>query len=339
MSLAQFKEEFIETLLSFAWRQWGQMGVSAHVPKTDSWSVDPEALILFSIEIGRLEARIFDEILDWCICNSRLINIQRMRNLAKRDPHYPVVLLSSVVETVRRHSGNRAWKAIDPDRVAGAGTRPLFMSSEGLETLPGQKRDPVFDSYGFVRSPCIPSKKSAPPLAQTPFNLVFKLRGIFGISSRAEIIRYLMLRKGVEANAATIADAAGFAKRNINESLNDLAFAGVVRVRDQGNEKIYSLPMDAWLNLLGINNSDIPAWVAWPHLFRALSGIFSWLIKPETLSLSPYLQSSETRNLMREIRRDLAAANVNITDDSQFPGESYLSVFIADIKNIMADFI
>ena len=337
MSLAQFKEEFIETLLSFVWRQLGQMGVSAHISKADSWSVDPEALVLFSIEIGRMEARMFDEILDWCICNSRLINIQRMRNLAKRDPYYSVVLLSSVVETVRQHSGNRAWKAMEPDQVNSTGTRPLFMSSGGLEPLPAQQRDPIFDSYGFVRSPYTPSIKSAPPLVQTPFNLTFKLRGIFGISSRAEIIRYLLMRKGAETNAAAIADAAGFAKRNIIESLNDLASAGAVRVRNQGNEKIYSLPVDGWLNLLGINNADIPAWVAWSNLFRALSRIFSWLIKPETLSLSPYLQSSEARSLIKEIRPDLAASHFDITDDSQYLGEAYFPEFATDIKNVLAE--
>jgi len=337
MSLAQLKKEFNETLLSFAWRQWGQMGVSAHVSKADSWTVDPEALLLFSIEIGRLEARMFDEIMDWCIRNSRLINIQRLRNLAKRDPYYPVVLLSSIVETVRRYSGNRAWKAIKPDRVASTGTRPLLMSSEEPESLPVQRRDPIFDSYGFVRSPYVPSKKSVPPLARAPFNLDFKLRGIFGISSRAEIIRYLLLRKGAEANAAAIADAAGFAKRNIIESLNDLASAGVVRVRNQGNEKIYSLPVDDWLSLLGICNSDITDWVAWPSMFRALSMIFSWLIKPETLSLSPYLLSSGARSLIREIRPDLTAANFNITDDSRFLGEAYFPVFAADIKNVLAE--
>lgn len=337
MSLAQFRQEFIETLLSFAWRQWGQMGVSAHIPKADSWAVDPEALILFSIEIGRLEARVFDEILDWCIRNSRLINIQRLRNLANRDPHYPVVLLSSVVETVRRYSGNRAWKAIKPDRVASMGARPLFMSSKGLKSLPVHRRDPIFASYGFVRSPYVPSKKSVSPLARAPFNLTFKLRGIFGISSRAEIIRYLLLRKGAEANAAAIADAAGFAKRNVIESLNDLTSAGAVRVRNQGNEKIYSLPVEGWLNLLAIRNADIPAWIAWANLFRALSRIISWLNKPDTLSLSPYLLSSEARSLIREIRSDLAAANSNITDDSGFLGETYFPVFAADIKNVLAE--
>lgn len=52
----------------------------------DHWAADPEALILFTLQIGRRDPRLFDEVLDWVALNQKVLSLQRLRNLAARFP-------------------------------------------------------------------------------------------------------------------------------------------------------------------------------------------------------------------------------------------------------------
>jgi hypothetical protein len=89
MQISEIRDKVSQGLLDFAWRQWAQVGVSATVEGADRWAVDPEALILFTIGIGRRDPRLFDEMLDWMAFNHELLSTQRLRNLARRFPCLP----------------------------------------------------------------------------------------------------------------------------------------------------------------------------------------------------------------------------------------------------------
>jgi hypothetical protein len=58
MQISEIRDKVSQGLLDFAWRQWAQVGVSATVEGADRWAVDPEALILFTIGIGRRDPRL-----------------------------------------------------------------------------------------------------------------------------------------------------------------------------------------------------------------------------------------------------------------------------------------
>src|ERR1700683_72499 len=86
MLLSELRERVRQGFLEFAWRQWAQMGVPANIAGFDRWAIDPEALIVFTIEVARRDPRLFDEMLDWLAENRRLLTIQRLRNLSVRLP-------------------------------------------------------------------------------------------------------------------------------------------------------------------------------------------------------------------------------------------------------------
>ena len=65
MSQKEFKHFFLENILNFLWRQWSSLGVAGGARSDDEWVIDPEALLLFSIEMSRYEPRLFDEAVDW----------------------------------------------------------------------------------------------------------------------------------------------------------------------------------------------------------------------------------------------------------------------------------
>src|SRR5215211_5161481 len=49
---------------AFAWDEWAQLGVFAEPKRTSPWAADPEALILLSLQVGRVDPRLFDAVLD-----------------------------------------------------------------------------------------------------------------------------------------------------------------------------------------------------------------------------------------------------------------------------------
>ena len=88
--------------------------------------------------------------------------------------------------------------------------------------------DEAFLTVGLVKPTTEPSKKSLPPDPDTPINFAFRMRHLFGLGSRAEIVRYLVTTPVTDASALGIADAAAYAKRNVNETLTSLVASGIV---------------------------------------------------------------------------------------------------------------
>lgn len=81
MPISALRETVRRELVGFAWDQWAQLGVFGHTERRDRATADPEALLLFTLEVGRDDPRLFDEVLDWLLTNQGLISVQRLRNL------------------------------------------------------------------------------------------------------------------------------------------------------------------------------------------------------------------------------------------------------------------
>lgn len=100
-SLINFKDQLLESLLRFLWRQWSALGVAGYARSDDNWMIDPEALLLFSTEVARHDARLFDEIFDWLRVNGGWINLQRLGRMQKEGE----LGQPSVMAALARHDG------------------------------------------------------------------------------------------------------------------------------------------------------------------------------------------------------------------------------------------
>lgn len=216
MQISQFRAQVSQGLLDFAWRQWAQIGVSATVEGADRWAVDPEALILFTIGIGRREPRLFDEMLDWMAFNRDLLSMQRLRNLAARYP-LPSGLVAAVIAWTRQAVPAKWLVSAQADPVRER--EPVF-SPDVLAFV--SQTDPTFALHGFIRPQAARTGKSHQPDPALPVNLSFRLRNLLGPGGRAEVMRVLLTRKDGPLDAARIADEAAFAKRNISDVLVSL---------------------------------------------------------------------------------------------------------------------
>src|SRR6266542_1497508 len=236
MSISALRDRVRKELLEFSWSQWAQLGLSAHTTRSDRWVVDPETLVLFTAEVARRDPRLFDEVLDWMSLNGRLLSLQRLRNLTGRFP-IDRKLVDAVVAWVGESTPSLHWsKAGQHGNSRRAKGVPLF--SPDVASFVGEA-DPFFSRHGYVRTRVNRSRKANEPDVRAPVNFAFQLRLILGPGSRSEIMRILLTAADGPLDAARIADEAGFAKRNVHETLTALVGSGVVKARWSGNERVF----------------------------------------------------------------------------------------------------
>ncbi|MGH3278768.1 MAG: hypothetical protein ACRDNW_06485 [Trebonia sp.] len=338
MLISEIRDRMRQGLLDFAWRQWSQIGVSSSAAGDDWSAIDPEALILFTAEVARHDPRLFDEMLDWIALNYRLLSMQRLRNLTSRFP-VDARLVTAVIAWGRESDPAPLAPVADKRRrdaghLAPAPDEPHVFSSDVLGFIPVP--DPIFAEHGFVRPVAVRSGKSREPDVSRPANLAFRLRDMFGPGGRAEVMRVLLSYSSGQLDAARIASEAGFAKRNVSESLVSLAAAGVIQARWAGNERHFTARRDSWAAVFGLDSAaGLPSFTSWVHLLPAALQISMWLNEEAGTQDSEYLLSSQARNLMDRVARDLELADIQFARSHQATGTGYLRAFADETAAIL----
>jgi hypothetical protein len=294
--------EIVADLRELAWDQWAQLGVSAGAPRRrEERAADPEALILFTLEIGRSDPRLFDEVLDWLALNEPLVSVHRLRNLCA-SPMDRTLVNSALDWTAAAR--RRALRSASQTDIP---LEPLFPS---LPT-PRENLDPAFSRHGLARSSLQRSKKSRPPRLHDPISFAFRLRRLLGVGVRAEVVRALLTIRAPRLSGKVITASAAFAQRNVREGLTQLHEAGVIDIADVADDRLYSIRQEDWAALLRFPTTPgLPFHYDWIPAYRALTRIARWLQQPGLDALSPYLRASQARTLITEIEADLRYVGV-----------------------------
>ena len=255
-----------DQLVAFAWDEWAQIGVLATPHRRSPWAQDPEALIVFTLEVARADARLFDELMDWLLVNESLLSVRRLRAMCIDETDR--ALVAAALGWLARQRPRARLVNREPT-VAATTLQPLFRS-EG----PVSKADEDFAAAGWRARPLIPSHKSSPPDPMTPINLAFRLRQILGVGVRSEAIRVLLTTNAPRVNAQTLAHSTGYAKRNVHEALAGLSKADVVSAFTVNGEQRYKAGRPAWAALLGCPPDELPSTAHGPSC-SAPSDVFS----------------------------------------------------------------
>lgn len=304
MPTSALRRSLDAALLDFAWAEWAQMGLLASAPDRSSWAEDPEALIVFTLEIARDDPRLFDELLDWLLRNEPLVSVRRLRSFAV-DP-----------EDRRLVDGALAWVDAHRPRARLRGRQPqpsgepvpLFTESG----FPMREPDPSFLSAGFVRPPVEPSGKSQAPDLRAPINFAFRLRQVLGLGARAEVVRSLLTSAAPSMSTADLGSGAGYARRNVLDAVGALQGGGVVSAARGAGGKRFAIDRAAWAVLLGLGDEQLPEARAWPQLLGALVQVRRWVRDVEREDLSEYMRASRARDLLENIAAPLSIAGVEI---------------------------
>jgi hypothetical protein len=302
MDISTLSHRLSDQLVAFAWEEWSQMGLLATPHRHSPWAQDPEALIVFTLEIARAEPRLFDELLDWILTNESLLSVRRLRAMCIDETDRALTEAALAWLTRQRP---RARLRNPAPLAAPATLEPLFRPDIQVGNA-----DEDFASAGFSRPPLSPSHKSRQPDPKAPINLAFRLRQILGVGIRAEVVRILLSKEAPWINAQTLARSTGYAKRNVHDALAGLSAAGVVSALTVGGEQRYTADHPAWAALLDLEPDELPLHRDWPQLLGTLRRILRWSEQPSLKTTSDYLRTSRTRDLLETLSPDLAFAGI-----------------------------
>lgn len=220
--------------LSLAAGAWAELGASGWTRSHSDWAVDPEPLILFTAWLGDTDPRLRDEATDWCIRNWRHLSKSRLKNLLGRTDDEIRDAFGEFAATVGMHAG---------------------------VTWPGAT---------VSRRYAVTGRSTAPSLDR-PSMAWLRLRAMFGVGARAEILRCFLSEDADVLGVARLASLSGFTKRNVAEECDTLERAGLLSVRTRGNRFYYALARRRSLvDFVGELPPIRPNWMALFNVTRAL---------------------------------------------------------------------
>lgn len=266
---------FADQSLALAWGAWSELGVSGWTSTHADWAVDPEPLILFTASLGDADPRLRDEATDWCVQHWRHISKARLKNLMRRRPDDVAAAFGEFAATVGAHAGI-SWPGATHPR------------------------------------PYVPTSRSALPNLDRPSLVWLRLRAMFGVGARAEILRCFLAQSGGAVSVAALAAATGYTKRNVAEECDTLQRAGVLAVRPRGNRFYYSLARRAELKaFVGEMPVVLPDWTAILNITRELVALERRSTDAGLTTLPVH-----TRNTLRRIRDDLDELDISAPTES-----------------------
>ncbi len=187
-----------DALLDTLWTTWGGLGVHGWARGGARAVVDPEALIVITVQLGDL--RLVHETIDWGFRHAQLLSIARLRHLARRAG--TVEQLEQWIATVAAGAPHVRWRAARPglvmDDFSGSG-----------ESRPYDEADPG-----------------------GPATTLLRLRALTGPTMRSDVVRALHpVARGLEASMSTaeIARHAAGTSPGVLAVLRELTQAGFVR--------------------------------------------------------------------------------------------------------------
>lgn len=296
-SLRSFRAAYRETLLRFLWRAWTTLGVSGRVDTAFVAVLDPDALLVFTCTVGRQDARLFDEVLDWLLVNGRFINVQRVRNLMRKEGFQAGPVLGAVAHWLSAQGHAAKWKRLAEFYAPVVPPEPLFFLEDGNPLPVIGQNDCAFYERGFSRNPVI-SRGLSQPFPPNPIPCLWlKLRALFGVNARAEILLYLMTH--AFGHPRMIARHTYFSQKTVYDALDEMTRSGTIMSARSGRERVFRLQADGLTRAL----SDAPLerpWVHWPDLLAGAEMIWLRVDALCRAQLDPLTESSEIALLLQD---------------------------------------
>jgi hypothetical protein len=286
--------ELDDALLEVAWQQWTAIGLAGIRASRDTL-VDPEALTLATFEIAQTDPRLFDEVFDWLSRNHAVVDVSRLRRMAKAGTGDQRRLLGVAARVAGLHGASPTLTRLPDEEFiareshAGYGERALFTTESGRPLPPSAHGDPLFASAGYLRGPLELRGMSRAPDASIPAGLRFRARALVGIGPRAEVLTYLWTHEW--AHGREIAARTAYGQTPVADYLASLADWGWTERRIDGRRTLYRLTrplreavstppryvdwVTAWPALVGVLESlrptDMSEDARWMRLYQALA--------------------------------------------------------------------
>jgi len=206
-----------EDLTDLLWDQWTVLGGAGSgragaVP----FAIDPEALLLATMRFGRADSRLSGEALDWLARNGKLVSLQRIKN----------------VQLATRVAGTECLR-----ELAGFMTDAGYRNWHSLDQWASKASSR--SGGGFVPEGFRARDMSQVPDCAAPEAFILRLRTLFGVSARPEVLTWLLSHRS--GYAAEIARDVGWFSKSVQAILNELELSGLLVSEAAGKRKLFSL--------------------------------------------------------------------------------------------------
>ena len=298
MSLKDCRLHLLDRMLDLVWSQWITLDVSGNLPPADRWILDPEALVLFTCTIGRYEPRVFDSMLEWLKVNQRFLNVQRLKTINRRENFAGKSLLAAIAHFLMKPTSRSKWEKLSDQML----TKPLkgqslFRLKDGSPHPQLENADTSFSKAGYIRQEFRYRNAVVHFKPDLRANLIMKLRTLFGVNSRCEVIAYLLTHD--EANPTEISAVTGYSSKTIYNAISEIYVSGKLSKRVSGKESLYSLGDNSWIAFL-CPDGRTAEWMDWPKAFRALEIIWTAIDNPRLIDEDTELAASELKLAFHE---------------------------------------
>lgn len=296
---ASARESLDSTLVNAVWRQWSALDSPAGERRPARAIVDPEALILASARLVERERRLWDLLAWWARTSSRLLSVQRMKNLA-----------SGPVGDGEPRVGEFAHLAVEEGR-------------DGRWT-------------SFERSPprleARASKTGAPaPRLRHPATLILLLRRGMGVGIKPDVLGVLIGEDGRGRDVKSLARATMYSSRAVRRSAEEMAEGRLIRIVEE-SPITFSSDAGAWLAVLRLEPPP-PEWIPWHQVFSLFDRVTRILGGLET-DEERYVASSRLRDAMTTYAGTLRTMGLEEPEAERYRGEEYLEPFLEFVPHL-----
>jgi len=269
MQTASSSASIREHVLDLVWSLWAELGVSSWTRRHERWAVDPEPLILFTARVSETDRRLSDEAIDWCIRYGRYISATRLRNLLKDEPANEKSAFEAFAAVVNAHSEHN-WPS----------------NTEARQYQP--------------------SRRSSLSSFEAPALIALRLRALFGVAARADILRVVVAEPTRAFTASDLVPDVNYTKRNIDNALDSLTMAGLLEVKSVRNQHQHRLADPA--RLLGFIGERPQLFPRWTPIFRCLTALLDTAARAQ--ELEPAVQMVEASRTFRQIEQWIEASGL-----------------------------
>lgn len=285
--------ELKDAILETVWIQWRSLGTFIDSDRFASSLVDPEALLLMSLTLRHHEKRLWDLMASWARNGSQLFGIQRVKNLQKNFPQLTRDRLSEFAQRAMVEGKDQRWRTLS-----------------GLDPGPHTRSQDLWKAF---------------PTSWHPSALILRLRLGLGIGITSDLLAFLISLKGNWASTMLIAKATNYSVYSIRRTAEKMAAALLIESTRQKPIQ-YRVEPKAWRELLEIEG-EIPSWRFWHQLYSFASMLIEALEGSEWVKLSPYLLSTELRDLVESHNDTFNLNQIDYPEPWKYAGDEYLPAF------------
>jgi DNA-binding MarR family transcriptional regulator len=337
-SLTDFRDELQESLLTLLWQQWCICGVQGHAKEPPNWCIDPEVLLLLTCSLGRREPRMFDEMLDLLKALNPLINLQRLKSLAKSNNFTGAKVLGAVAgyldyDILKKEK----WtSAITKPKPVGDQT-PLYFFKDGRPMESFGLHDSTFYQFGFVRAPVNRRGLIGPFDIRHPACLLLRLRSFLGTTSRSGICLYLCTHPEAPGeNPSQIARETGHNQKAIQDALVRMSLSAYIERQENKREILYTMTPEMKKALCQDLKAE-PLWCNWIAVGAFLEKIWVTFDDNKFIDADPMVQSIKLREIIEKFKGPISRSGIPVMLETRghLEGEEYVDWVMGKTKEIV----